>query len=52
MIPAPQQEVACQGLQVLKKGLAGRQSLPHQLVLLIHPAQYRMAQKGEEIQRE
>jgi hypothetical protein len=39
-------------MQVLKKGLSGRQGLPHQLVRLIHPPQHRMEQTCEEIQRE
>ena len=45
MVPALKQEVARQGLQVLKKGLPGRQGLPHQVVLVIHPPQHRMEQK-------
>jgi hypothetical protein len=45
MVPAIKQEVACQRLQVLKKGLPGRQGLPHPVVLRIHPPQYCMEQK-------
>ena len=52
MVPALKQEIARQGLQVLKKGVSGRQGLAHQLVLWLHPPQHRMAQKGSEIQRE
>jgi len=51
MGPALTQERARQGMQVLKKGLSGRQGLPHQLVRLIHPPQHRMEQTCEEIQR-
>jgi hypothetical protein len=52
MVPALTQEVARQGLQVLKEGLPSRQGLPHQVIRLVRPPQHRMEQQGEEIQRE
>lgn len=52
MVPALKQEVARQGLQVLKEGVPGRQGLPHQMVLVIRPPQHRMEQECSEVQRE
>jgi len=52
MAPALTQEVACQRLPVLKKGVPGCKGLPYQLVRVIHPSQHGMEQKRSEIQRE
>ena len=52
MIPALKQEVARQGLQVLKDGLPSRQGLPHQVILVVRPPQHRMEQQCSEMQRE
>ena len=49
-VPPVKDEVARQGLQILKKGLPGREGLPHQLVFGIYPAQHGMEQERQEVQ--
>lgn len=51
-VPAVKEQVARQGLPILKKGLTGREGLPDQAVLVIRPSHHRMEQERQEIQRE